>query len=159
MLHVRDEVQRGVADAHEEDARAGRGHDLRAAARHHGQPARARYVPLGRARPAGRRAPHQPDAAVRHLHQLPVAHVAREERLPVRREALDLRLLHLLAVERQHPGLSHEGQHERVVVRGAGLQRQRPHALDAGQVDGRLLLDADAVADDAQRAHLESACE
>lgn len=36
-----------------------------------------------------------------------------------------------------------------------GRQRERPHALDAGQVDGRLLLDADAVADYTQGAHLE----
>ena len=36
-----------------------------------------------------------------------------------------------------------------------GRQRERPHALDNGQVDGRLLLDADAVADYTQGTHLK----
>mmetsp|Transcript_50074 Transcript_50074/g.95649 ORF Transcript_50074/g.95649 Transcript_50074/m.95649 type:complete len:422 (+) Transcript_50074:2174-3439(+) len=93
-----------------------------------------------------------------HLHQLVVAGVEAEHRLLVRGKASNFNLVQLvLRVDGQYPGFTDEGHQEVLVVHLLAAAAQRPHAFDAGQLHSCLLVDADAVAYDAQRAVLADA--
>ena len=63
-----------------------------------------------------------------------------------------LSLLHFVVLNSENPRFPDIRLHEILVMRTRERRSQRPHALDPFQLDGRLLIDADTVAHDAERS-------
>jgi len=77
----------------------------------------------------------------------------------VSQKSRNFSFLNFLSCECENSGLFYEGHDQRVVE---VLQRlrpdpQRPHALDARQVDGGQLVDPDPVSDDPERSFFVAA--
>ena len=76
------------------------------------------------------------------MHDVSGLRVAGVERLLLSHEPGDLRLLHLVPGEGQHPGLLHEAEDEGVVQPGVQAESEWPHPLNTGQVNAGQLVDA-----------------
>lgn len=86
------------------------------------------------------------------LHRLPVCHPGGRQGLPGGVDAAGLFLANLRALQLQDPGACDERNDQPRMRRGIRALWQRPHAPDARERCRRLLRDADARPDDAQRA-------